>query len=123
MFDAITCIEDLNRRRTELLADPDLRDERIAEINREFSARRRQISLLQRGKNAVLMPYRIITHRAADPDITADAVFNPDAMLLTVFRPAQTPFRRDTGKISVHNQIDITIAEQGNPVVVYSSFS
>ena len=123
MFEEVTCIEELNRRRTELLADLDLPDERIAEINREFSTRRRKISLSQRGKNAVLMPYRIITHRVIDPTISVDAVFNPDAMLLTLIQPIQTPFIRDTDKISIHNQVAVTIAEVGNPNVVYSSFS
>lgn len=123
MFDNITNIEELNRRRTELLSDPNLPDEHIAEINREFSVRRRQISLSQRSRNAVLMPYRIITHRVTDPSITVDAVFNPDAMLLTIISPPETPFARRTDVISVHNQVDITLGGNGKSSVIYSSFS
>jgi hypothetical protein len=123
MFDSVTSIEELNRRRTELLSDPNLPDERVAEINKAFSMRRRQISLAQRGKNAVLMPFRVITDRKADPSIAVDAVFNPDAMLLTLITPLQTPFIRNRDMVSVHNQVDITFEEHGNFNVVYSCFS
>jgi hypothetical protein len=123
MFNNITSIEELNRQRTDMLADPDLTDVRIAEINMEFSTRRRQIPLLQRGRNAVLMPFRVITHRVSDPGIAADAIFNPDAMLLTVLEPPRSPFIRDTSRIPVHNRVDVTIRDHENPIVVYSSFS
>jgi len=123
MFDSVTSIEELNRRRTELLSDPNLPDARIAEINKEFSMRRRQISLAQRGKNAVLMPFRVITDRKADPSIAVDSVFNPDAMLLTLLTPLQTPFVRNKALASVHNQVDISFEEHENFSVVYSCFS
>jgi hypothetical protein len=123
MFEDITGIEELNRRRTELLDGPGLTDEMVAQINKNFSSRRRQLSLSQRGKTAFLMPYRIITNKVTDPSITADAVFNPDAMLLTVIEPADTPFIRDTDRIPVRNQIEVTLGGSGNPTVVYPSFS
>jgi hypothetical protein len=123
MFSDIENIEELNRRRTKLLSDPSTDDERIAEINSNFSKRRRQISLSQRGKNAVLIPYRVITHRVADPSIAVDAVFNPDAMLLTMIEPVRTPFYRDAVRISAHNQVEVILGETGKSTVVYSSFS
>lgn len=123
LFGDVKSIEELNKRRTEMLSDLNLPDEQIAEINREFSTRRRQISLSQRSKNTVLMPFRIITHTVTDPSITVDAVFNPDAMLLTILTPLQTPFIRDSGLVSVHNQVNVIFDDLGNSTVVYSNFS